>query len=158
MRTLHCQVPSRMRRACASQSGSTMLLGIGVGAVVLALILILATATAIYLDLKRLTYLADNCVALAAREVGSEGQVDALAAQKTASSCVAQQGSDPNGPLAGSRLSSVSLSGLSVQGDKVQVQVQLSARSSPALIPWGLLPASGFNLHTNASSHLSLLQ
>ncbi len=84
MRTLHCQVPSRMRRACASQSGSTMLLGIGVGAVVLALILILATATAIYLDLKRLTYLADNCVALAAREVGSEGQLDALAAQKTA--------------------------------------------------------------------------
>lgn len=82
MRTLHCQVPSRMRRACASQSGSTMLLGIGVGAVVLALILILATATAIYLDLKRLTYLADNCVALAAREVGSEGQLDALAAQK----------------------------------------------------------------------------
>ena len=89
---------------------------------VLALILILATATAIYLDLKRLTYLADNCVALAAREVGSEGQLDALAAQKTASSCVAQQGSDPNGPLAGSRLSSVSLSGLSVQGDKVQVR------------------------------------
>ena len=115
MRTLHCQVPSRMRRACASQSGSTMLLGIGVGAVVLALILILATATAIYLDLKRLTYLADNCVALAAREVGSEGQLDALAAQKTASSCVAQQGSDPNGPLAGSRLSSVSLTGLSMQ-------------------------------------------
>ena len=134
MRTLHCQVPSRMRRACASQSGSTMLLGIGVGAVVLALILILATATAIYLDLKRLTYLADNCVAL----------------------CVVQQGNDPNGPLAGSRLSSVSLSGLSVQGDKVQVQ--LSARTSPALIPWGLLPASGFNLHANASSHLSLLQ
>ena len=50
----------------------------------------------------------------------------------------------------------VSLSGLSVQGDKVQVQ--LSARTSPALIPWGLLPASGFNLHANASSHLSLLQ
>lgn len=156
MPTLHCQVRPQMRRACASQSGSTMLLGIGVGAVVLALILILATATAIYLDLKRLTYLADNCVALAAREVGSEGQLDALAAQKTASSCVAQQGSDPNGPLAGSRLSAVSLSGLSVQGGKVQVQ--LSARTSPALIPWGLLPASGFNLHANASSHLSLLQ
>ena len=95
-------------------------------------------------------------MALAAREVGSEGQLDALAAQKTASSCVAQQGSDPNGPLAGSRLSSVSLTGLSVQGDKVQVQ--LSARTSPALIPWGLLPASGFNLHANASSRLSLLQ
>lgn len=156
MPTLHCQVPSRMRRTCASQSGSTMLLGIGVGAVVLALILILATATAVYLDLKRLTYLADNCVALAAREVGSEGQVDALAAQKTASSCVSQQGNDPSGPLAGSRLSLVSLSSFSVQGDKVQVQ--LSARSSPVLIPWGLLPASGFNLHANASSHLSLLQ
>lgn len=54
------------RRRCAAEDGQAMLLGIGMIAVVIALVLGIASVTAVYLDVKRLTAMADSAAAAGA--------------------------------------------------------------------------------------------
>jgi len=62
-----------LRRRCAAEDGQAMLLGIGMIAVVLALILGIASVTSVYLDVKRLTAMADSAAAAGAGNAAPGG-------------------------------------------------------------------------------------
>ena len=62
-----------LRRRCAADDGQAMLLGIGMIAVVLALILGIASVTSVYLDVKRLTAMADSAAAAGAGNAAPGG-------------------------------------------------------------------------------------
>ncbi|SPT52727.1 Uncharacterised protein [Actinomyces bovis] len=138
------------------EEGQVMLLGIGIIAVVLALVLVVASATAVYLDLKRLTGLADLAAASAAANVdqpqyfrtgaNADHPLDDAGVKQAVRRYLAQ--SSPEGGLSNVELVSAT------SPDGVSVLVQLRGYSKPPFLPWGVISAEGFTLRAQASARV----
>ncbi|MCL3778026.1 glycosyltransferase [Actinomyces sp. 186855] len=158
-----------MRRCSpASEEGQTLLLGIGLMAVVAALLLTVASVTAVYLDVKRLTSLADSAAAAAARSVGPDtyyqGAVSAAgsvtgavpgALTDAAVSDAAAQDLASQSALVG--LEGVELVQAHASGGDTAV-VTLTARSRPPFLPWGVIPSEGFEITATSTARVTVGQ
>lgn len=149
---------------CEEEDGQTLILGIGLVAVVLALILVVASATSVYLDLKRLTSMADQAAAAAAQSVdeaayyasGSTGSSESDGAVGSAlvlsdagvrtAAADHLAGEELSGGLSGVTLTRASAS------DGTTAVVTLSAHSQPPFLPWGIVPSDGFTITVTGSA------
>ena len=165
--------PARLlRRLRTEEDGQTLLLGLGLMVVVLALILVVASATSVYLDLKRLTSMADQTAAAAAQSVdeaayyargstGAAGSSGGAVASGSAGAGSALVLSDTGvraaavDHLAGEEVSG-GLSDLTLTRatapDGTTAVVTLSAHSQPPFLPWGIVPSDGFTITATGSA------
>lgn len=148
------------RLSPAAEEGQTLLLGIGLMAVVAALLLTVACVTAVYLDLKRLTSLADSAAAAAARGVGADTYY---------SGAVSSAGAVP-GALTDAAVGMAAAEDVSAQASLVGLEevavlqahalggdtavVTLAARSRPPFLPWGVLPSEGFEITATSTARV----
>lgn len=156
-----------LRRLHDEEDGQTLILGIGLIAVALALILVIASATSVYLDLKRLTSMADQAAAAAAQSVdeaayyasGSTGSTGSSGSNGDAGTALVLSGAGVRASaaehLAGEELSG-GLSGVTLTSaeapDGATAVVTLTARSQPPFLPWGIIPADGFTITATGSA------
>lgn len=147
-----------MRRVRGDESGQVLLLGVALVALALALVLTVASASAVYLDLKRLTALADSAAAAAANAVDSSGYYGTAPAQQsfdllTDEGVAAAAAADLAAQSALSGLEQVTLVGAeAVDGSTVMVTVR--ARSRPAFLPWRIVPVEGFVITATGSAQV----
>lgn len=138
------------------ESGQTMLLGLGLSVLVLALVLVVASASAVYLDLKRLTALADSTAASAALEVGAGDYAQTVVGDGGGAS-PADVARGAAGALEAAPAPD-SLEGVQVTSagmvDSTTVVVTLSAHSRPPFLPWGIIPSQGFTIRATSTAQV----
>ncbi|WP_235925283.1 MULTISPECIES: pilus assembly protein TadG-related protein [Actinomyces] len=147
-------------RRRAAEDGQAMLLGIGMIAVVLALTLGIASVTSVYLDVKRLTAMADSAAVAGAGRIAPDGYYtggpsaapvamdDASVRSAAVDDLVSQA---EVGVASAGGLSDVSVRDAHVEDGRVAV-VTLSGHSRPPFLPWGVLPFEGFDISAAGSA------
>ncbi|ARD42013.1 pilus assembly protein TadG-related protein [Actinomyces gaoshouyii] len=149
-----------LRRRCAAEDGQAMLLGIGMIAVVLALILGITSVTSVYLDVKRLTAMADSAAVAGAGNTAPDGYyagglpaapvaMDDASVRSAAVDDLASQAE--LGVASAGGLSDVGVSDAHAEDGRIAV-VTLSGHSRPPVLPWGLLPFEGFDISATGSA------
>ncbi|QPL06548.1 glycosyltransferase [Actinomyces respiraculi] len=133
--------------------------------VVIALLLTVASATAIYLDVKRLTFVADSAAAAAARRVGPDTYY-----QGDVSAADSDSGAVP-GALTDTAVHDAAVEDLAAQAALVTLEgvevvqayaldgdtavVTLTARSRPPFLPWDILPSEGFEITATSTARVT---
>lgn len=146
-----------LRDRLRAEEGQVLLLGTGLLAVVLALVLLVASVSSVYLDLKRLTGLADLAAASAVANVDQDQyfRTGANADRPLDDAGVSQavdaylQQARTEGGLTGVEVVSAT------SPDGASVRVELRGHSQPPFLPWGVISAEGFTLRAQASARVA---